>query len=139
MTLLTIGLRHSEQFTVALRHTVPELDPSWPGFQDMPPVLATAMMVAFIEQTCVMGLRPYLAPGQHTVGTHVDVGHVAATPIGMKVTADIELIEIDRRALLFKVSCRDDAGLIGEGTHRRAIIEVARFMQRLQEKVKPPQ
>ena len=132
--VLAAGLRHSEQFTVESRHTVPEIEPTWPGFQDMPPVLATAMMVAFIEQTCIMGLQPYLAPGQHTVGIHVDVGHVAATPVGLKVTAEVELVEIDGRALLFKVSCRDDAGLIGEGMHRRAIIDVARFMQRLQEK-----
>lgn len=136
---LAAGLRHSEQFTVESRHTVPEVDTSWPGFQDMPPVLATAMMVAFIEQTCIMGLRPFLAPGQHTVGIHVDVGHVAATPIGMKVAAEVELIEIDGKTLLFKVSCRDDAGLIGEGTHRRAIIDVARFMQRIQAKETLPQ
>jgi fluoroacetyl-CoA thioesterase len=131
---LAVGLRHSAQLTVESRHTVPEVETSWPGFQDMPPVLATAMMVAFIEQTCIMGLRPFLAPGQHTVGIHVDAGHVAATPVGMKVTAEVELIEIDGKTLLFKVACRDEAGLIGEGTHRRAIIDVARFMQRLQEK-----
>lgn len=131
---LAAGLRHSAQFTVEPRHTVPAVDPSWPGFQDMPPVLATAMMVAFIEQTCITGLRPFLAPGLHTVGIHVDVGHMAATPVGMKVSAEVELVEIDGKTLLFKVSCRDEAGLIGEGTHRRAIIDVARFMQRLQEK-----
>ena len=137
--ILAVGLRHTEQLTVEPRHTVPEVDSSWPGFQDMPPVLATAMMIAFIEQTCIMGLRPFLATGQHTVGIHVDVGHVAATPVGMKVTAEVELIEIDGKALLFKVSCRDEAGLIGEGSHRRAIIDVARFMQRLQDKAKLPQ
>lgn len=131
---LATGLRHSAQFTVEPRHTVPAVDPSWPGFQDMPPVLATAMMVAFIEQTCITALRPFLAPGQHTVGIHVDVGHGAATPVGMKVTAEVELVEIDGRALLFKVACRDQAGPIGEGLHRRAIIDVARFMQCLHEK-----
>ena len=136
--MLDVGLRHSERFMVEPRHTVPQVEPSWPGFQDMPPVLATAMMVAFIEQTCIMGLRPFLSPGQHTVGIHVDVGHVAATPVGMQLTADIELIEIDGKTLLFKVSCRDEAGLIGEGLHRRAIIDVARFMQRLQEKSPRP-
>lgn len=135
---LTVGLRHSEQFTVESRHTVPEVDTVWPGFQDMPPVLATAMMVAFIEQTCIQGLRPFLAQGQHTVGIHVDVGHVAATPVGMKVIAEVELVKIDGKALLFKVSCRDEAGLIGEGMHRRAIIDIARFMQRLQEKIAKP-
>lgn len=132
--ILAIGLQYSEQLTVESRHTVPEVDKSWSGFQDMPPVLATAMMVAFIEQTCILGLRSFLAPGQHTVGTYVDVSHIAATPVGMKITAEVELIGIDGKALLFKVTCRDEAGLIGEGTHRRAIIDVARFMQRLAEK-----
>lgn len=131
---LEAGLRHSEEFAVESRHTVPEVDRTWAGFQDMPPVLATAMMIAFMEQTCIQGLRPFLAPGQHTVGIHVDVGHVAATPVGMKVTAEVELVEIDGRTLLFKVACSDETGLIGEGLHRRAIIDVARFMQRLQEK-----
>lgn len=136
---LAVGLRHREQLTVESRHTVPEVDSAWPGFQDMPPVLATAMMVAFIEQTCIMGLRPFLTPAQRTVGIHVDVGHLAATPAGMKITAEVELIEIDGKTLLFKVSCQDEAGLIGEGTHRRAIIDVARFMQRLQAKSMLPQ
>lgn len=131
---LTVGLRHSESLQVAERHTVPQVEPSWSGFVDMPPVLATAMMVGFMEQTCIAGLRPYLAEGQRSVGTHVDMSHVAATPVGMTVTASVELVAIDGRALVFKVECRDDAGLIGEGTHRRAIIDLARFNQRLAEK-----
>jgi fluoroacetyl-CoA thioesterase len=64
----------------------------------------------------------------------VDVSHVAATPVGMKVTAEVELIAIDGRALTYKVSCKDEAGLIGEGTHRRAIIDVEKFLQRLEQK-----
>lgn len=129
-----VGLRHIEQLRVAPLHTVPEIDDSWPGFQDMPPVLATAIMIAFIEQTCVQGLRPFLDAGQCTVGTHVNVSHVAATAIGMTVTAEIELIEIEGKSLLFRVTCRDDAGLIGEGTHRRALVDTDRFMKRLGEK-----
>lgn len=128
------GLRHTERFTVAPLHTVPEIDHTWPGFRDMPPVLATAMMIAFIEQTCIQGLRPYLSSGQHTVGTHVDVSHVAATPVGMSVTAEIELTAVEGRALTFKVACRDEAGPIGEGMHRRAIIDMDRFTQKMNEK-----
>ncbi|MNH36783.1 Fluoroacetyl-CoA thioesterase [compost metagenome] len=97
----------------------------------MPPVLATAMMIGFIEQTCIEGLRPFLLPGQRTVGTHVDVSHVAATPVGMKVTATVELVAVEGRALLFKVECHDEAGLIGAGSHRRAVIDLARFNERL--------
>ena len=131
---LAVGLHHSERMTVEPRHTVPQVDPAWPGFQDMPPVFATAMMVAFIEQTCIMGLRPFLLPGQHTVGTHVDVSHVAATPVGMQVRAEVELTGIEGKALHFKVSCHDESGLVGEGTHRRAIIGMQGFMQRLAQK-----
>lgn len=132
--VLSTGLRHQEQMTVASRHTVPQVEPNWPGFRDMPPVLATAMMIGFIEQTCVEALRPYLATTQRTVGTHVDIGHVAATPPGLVVTATVELVEIDERALLFRVACHDPFGLIGEGVHRRAIIDLERFMQRLADK-----
>ena len=71
---------------------------------------------------------------QGSVGTHVDISHVAATPAGMTVTATVELIEAEGRSLHFKVSCHDDAGLIGEGTHRRAIIDTERFSQRLEAK-----
>jgi fluoroacetyl-CoA thioesterase len=133
--VLAVGLRHSERFTVAPRHTVPQVDPDWPGFKDMPAALATAMMLAFVEQTCIMALRPFLLPDQRTVGTHLDVSHVAPTPIGMNVTADVELVGIEGKALHFKVWCRDGAGLIGEGTHQRALIDVNRFTRRLQEKL----
>jgi fluoroacetyl-CoA thioesterase len=132
--ILAIGLRHSERLTVESHHTVPKVDPSWPGFKDMPPALATAMMVAFVEHTCIMALRRFMLPDQRTVGTHVDISHMAATPTGMVVTADIELVEIKGRSLFFKVCCRDEAGVIGEGTHQRAIIDLGRFTQRLQDK-----
>jgi fluoroacetyl-CoA thioesterase len=123
----TVGLRHSASQVVTHRQTVPQLEPAWAAFVDMPEVFATAMMVGFIEQTCVEALAPYLSQGQHSVGTHVDVSHVAATPVGLTVTAEVELIEVSGRALAFRVRCTDDAGLIGEGTHRRAIIDVERF------------
>lgn len=131
MSTLVIGLSHRETMRVEARHTVPAVAPDWPGFADMPPVFATAMMVGFMEQTCITALRPYLQAGQHSVGTHVAMSHVAATPAGMTVTAEVELVEVEGRALTFRVSCRDDAGPIGEGTHRRAIIDVERFMGRL--------
>ncbi len=131
---LQIGLRHRETMRVTPRHTVPEVAPEWPGFADMPPAFATAMMIGFIEQTCIQSLRPHLAPGQQTVGIHVDVSHVAATPVGMTVSAEVELVAIDGKSLTFKVGCRDDAGLIGEGTHRRAIIDAQKFAERLDAK-----
>ena len=98
---------------------------------EMPPVFATANMIAFVEWTCVAALAPYLAPHQRTVGTRVEISHSAATPIGMAVTADVELVEIDGRRLRFKVSCRDEAEPIGEGFHERMIVDHDRFMARL--------
>ena len=132
---LIVGLTHTAQLVVEPRHTVPGVSPDWPAFADMPPVLATAMMVAFMEKTCVDALRPYLTPGQRTVGTHIDVSHCAATPVGMRVTAQVELIEVDGRALKFRVRCHDEVDLIGEGLHRRAIIGFDKFLTRTQAKL----
>lgn len=129
-----VGLRHSQRMTVRPVHTVPELDDAWPGLVDMPPVFATAMMIGFIEQTCIEALRPYLAADQRTVGTHVDVSHVAATLAGMTVTADVELIALEGRNLRFRVRCADEAGVIGEGTHNRVIIQFEKFLKRVREK-----
>lgn len=131
---LAPGLRYRARQIVTERQTVPRVEPGWPGFSDMPPVFATAMMIGFIEQTCILALRPCLQSGQHTVGTHVEVSHVAATPVGMAVTAEVELVSVEGRSLLFKVACHDEAGLIGEGTHRRAIVDVARFLGKLEDK-----
>lgn len=127
-----VGLRHSATIRVTPELTVPQL-PAF-GLQDMPPVFATAYMVAFIETTCIAALKPHLAPGQHSVGTHIDVSHLAATPIGMNVTAEVELLSAEGRKLRFKVSCSDDKDLIGEGFHERFVIDLAKFMARLESK-----
>jgi len=131
---IPLGLRHRLDLRVDERLTVPFVSAAFAGFADMPPVFATAFMVAFIEWTCVEALRSHLGLGEGTVGTHVDVSHIAPTPVGMMVTAEVELIAVDRRKLRFKVSCRDEAGLIGEGYHERAVIQRDRFMARVQAK-----
>jgi fluoroacetyl-CoA thioesterase len=82
---------------------VPALSGAFTGFTDMPPVFATAFMVGFIEWACKEIMRSALPPEFKTVGTHIDVSHVAATPIGMTVTADVELISIEVRGLRFHV------------------------------------
>ena len=101
---------------------------------EMPPVFATAQMIAFVEWTCVWAVAPYLAPEQRTVGTRVEMTHTAATPIGMTVTAEVELIEIRDRTLRFKVACRDEREPIGEGFHERTLVDNDRFMARLARK-----
>lgn len=99
-------------------------------------VFATPMMVALIEQTCLESVAPHLEPGQGTVGTHVDVSHCAATPIGMRVWCDSELVEIDRRRLVFAVRACDECGLIGEGRHERFVIDNAKFQAKIDAKNK---
>ena len=97
-------------------------------------VYATAMMIALIEKAAVYSVEPYLESGQGTVGTLVNVTHCSATPLGMKVHADTELVEVDRRRLVFKVAAYDERGLIGEGMHERFIIDNARFQAKADSK-----
>lgn len=97
-------------------------------------VFATPMLVALIEQTCYESVLPYLDEGQGTVGTLVNVAHTAATPIGMRVWCESELVEVDRRRLVFKVKAFDECGPIGEGTHERFIIDTAKFFEKVKAK-----
>ncbi|HEX3954617.1 MAG TPA: thioesterase family protein [Stellaceae bacterium] len=131
------GLRHSATLSVSEALAVPAQGRLLGGTADMPPVFATAQMIAFVEWTCVAALAPYIDPQQRTVGTRVDMTHSAATPVGMQVTAEVELIEIDGRRLCFKIMCRDEAETIGEGIHERTIIDHDRFMSRLARKRAP--
>ena len=97
-------------------------------------VYATAMMIALTEKAAVLSVEPFLEEGQGTVGTLVNMSHVSATPLGMKVWAETELVEIDRRQLTFKVAAYDERGLIGEGTHERFIIDNRRFQEKAESK-----
>lgn len=99
-------------------------------------VFATPEMVRLMERAAVNGLAPYLAPGQQSVGTMVNVNHLAATPLGATVTARAALVSVNGRRLLFKVSAHDGTELIGEGTHERALIDLAKFEQRVAAKQK---
>ena len=136
MTLddLKPGLRHSATLIVSEALSVPAQARIFDPATEMPPVFATAQMIAFVEWTCVAALAPYLGPDQRTVGTRVEMTHTAATPIGMSVTAEVELVEITDRTLRFKVACRDEKDPIGEGFHERTVIDHARFMARLARK-----
>lgn len=100
-------------------------------------VFATPEMVRLMERAAVHALAPYLAPGQQSVGTMINVRHLAATPVGATVTATAELIEINGRRLTFKVSAHDGVELIGEGLHERALIDLPRFEARVQAKAAP--
>lgn len=125
------GLRHSETIAVTDRLTVPEMADAFAGFEGMPPVLATAYMVAFVEWTCLRLMAPHLLPGEHSVGTHVDLSHTAATPVGLRATAAVELVAVEGRKLRFKVACRDDRDAISSGHHERFVIDQRKFLDKL--------
>lgn len=91
-------------------------------------VYATPAMVALVEETAWKSVAPALEPGQGTVGTKLDLAHLAATPLGRKVRCETELVEIDRRRLVFSAEVWDEAGKIGEGTHERFIVDNERFL-----------
>jgi predicted thioesterase len=94
-------------------------------------VLGTPVMIGLMENAAWQLVQPELPEGESTVGTLVNVRHLAATPMGGHVVATAELIEIDDRRLVFRVSARDDTQLIGEGTHERFRIVLERFLARL--------
>lgn len=98
------------------------------------PVFATPYMIALMENAAVNALTPYMEENQGSVGTHLDVSHDAATPIGMKVWAEAEVTAVDGKALTFSVTAYDEAGVIGKGTHNRFIIAVDRFLAKAEKK-----
>ncbi len=98
------------------------------------PVFATPSMIALMEQAALLSVQPYLEEGQGTVGTKIAISHLAATPLGAKVRAETELVEIDRRRLSFTVRAYALGEKIGEGTHERFIVDSARFLQKTEAK-----
>ena len=97
-------------------------------------VFATPAMIALMEETAWKSLVPYLEPGESTVGTALEVRHLSATPVGLKVRCETELTEVDRRRLVFRVRVYDPFGLVGEGRHERFVIQYEKFMKKVDEK-----
>ena len=131
---LVPGISHTLSLQVDDRLLVTAFTPRFSGFADLPPVFATAFMVGFMEWACIEALKPYLLDGENSVGTHVYLSHVAPTPLGMKVTAQVELVEVKGRTLRFRVDCYDECDLIGSGFHERTIIDTVRFMAKVRKK-----
>ncbi len=133
--LLQVGLIHEFRFTIPANKTVPFLYPEAEEFQQMPEVFATGFMVGFIEWACIKAVNPYLDwPDEQTVGTHIDVSHVAATPPGFEVRAKVKLIAIDGRRLVFEVEVHDRVDLISKGKHERFVINKNKFTAKMIEK-----
>jgi fluoroacetyl-CoA thioesterase len=96
-----------------------------------PRVLSTPQMILFMERTCRNLILPMLDPGHDTVGTHVNVWHRAAAPMGSAVTFFGELLSVNNRRVEFRVEARLGEKIVGEGTHQRAVIEIARFAEQV--------
>jgi predicted thioesterase len=126
--MLEIGIKGKEEGVVEEKYTAKALGSG--GLA----VFATPAMIALSEKTALESVAPYLEEGTSTVGTQVNIAHLAATPVGMKVTCETELIEVDRRRLKFSVVVYDEVEKIAEGTHERFIVDNARFVEKAQAK-----
>lgn len=127
---LEIGIKGSSSCTVTLNDTAKALGS---GGLD---VLSTPKLIALMENAALLSVRPCLEEGSDTVGTLLNVKHLAATPVGMTVRAEAELIEIDRRRLVFSVKAWDEVELVGEGTHERFIVDMEKFTNKCNSKIK---
>ncbi len=97
-------------------------------------VFATPWMIAMMELSACNALAPYYDEGQSSVGTKLNVSHDAATPVGMQVCAEAEVIEVDRRRIVLKVTAWDGQGVIGQGTHERFLINAEKFLAKTEAK-----
>ena len=98
-------------------------------------VLATPRMIALMEESAYKCIDKYLEEGQSSVGTYLDVKHLAATPVGMEVYAESEVTEVDGRKVVFSVKAYDEKGLIGEGKHERFIVFSEKFVAKTYQKL----
>ena len=125
---IEVGLKGRAETTVVQSNTAAAVG------SGLVPVFATPYMVALMEQAASSSLIPYLEAGHGSVGIHLDVTHESATPIGLKVWAESEVIAVDGKQITFSVTAYDEIGLIGRGTHKRACINVDRFMAKTEQK-----
>lgn len=123
------GLRGESSLLVAEEHTAPRIG------SGKVHVLATPVMINLFEAAALAAAEHLLPPGHQSLGTRLDVRHIAATPVGLRVRATAELLRIEGRLLVFRVEARDARELIGDGLHERVVVNVARFDTRIQDKL----
>ena len=126
---IAAGMSGSAELVVGEEHTAPRIG------SGKVHVLATPVMINLFEAAALKAIEHLLQPGYQTLGTHLDVHHVAATPVGMRVRAVAEVTKVDGRTVTFKVEARDEKDLIGHGTHERVVVNVAKFDARVQKKL----
>jgi len=125
------GLVGAADLRVGVEHTAPSIG------SGAIPVLGTPVMINLMEGAALAAVEHLLPAGHQSLGIHLDVRHIAATPIGMRVRATAELTNVDGRTLTFRVEARDEREVIGDGMHQRVVVNVARFDQRVQAKASP--
>ncbi len=129
LTHISPGLKGTAQLLVGPEHTA-----SFVGSGRIA-VLATPVMINVIEAAALSAVEHLLPAGHQSLGIHLDVGHVAATPVGLRVIASAEVVRVEGRTITFRVEARDEVEAIGGGTHQRVVVSVARFDERVQRKV----
>jgi fluoroacetyl-CoA thioesterase len=122
------GLTGHAELTVANEHTAPHVG------SGAVPVLATPVLVNLLEAAALDAAERYVPPGQQTVGVRLDIRHFAATPVGMHVRAQAEVIHLDGRMIVFRVWAQDDVELVADGTHERMVITLDKFDARMRAK-----
>jgi predicted thioesterase len=123
------GLAGTAELVVAPEHTAPFVGSGRIA------VLATPVMINLIEAAALKAVEHLLPAGHQSLGIHLDVRHVAATPVGLRVTATAEVVAVEGRTITFRVEARDEREPIGGGTHQRVVVSVARFDERVQRKL----
>ncbi len=126
------GLSGSAQLVVGDEHTAPSIG------SGKVRVLATPVMINLFEAAALAAIEHLLPAGYQSLGTHLDVRHVAATPVGMKVVATAKVLALEGRTVRFGVEARDEKEPIGGGLHERVVVNVAKFDQRVQRKLSRP-
>src|SRR5258707_5869336 len=116
LSSLKAGLRGSADLLVGTEHTAPHVG------SGRVPVLATPVMINLIEAAALAAVEHLLPAGHQSLGIHLDIGHFAATPVGLRVTATAEVTAVEGRTITFKVSARDEREEIGGGTHKRVVV-----------------
>src|SRR5580698_10459071 len=124
------GLTGSAKIVIGPEHTAPFV-----GSGRMA-VLATPVMINLIEAAALAAIEHLLPAGHQSLGIHLDVSHVAATPVGLRVTATAEVLHVEGRTITFRVEARDEIEVIGGGTHERVVVSVERFDERVQRKIR---
>lgn len=122
------GLKGSVDLTVGEEHTAPSVG------SGAIHVLGTPVMINLMEAAALAAAEHLLPEGHQSLGIHLDVTHVAATPVGMKVIATAEVTAVESNRIIFRVEAHDEADLIGEGTHERVVVNVERFDKRVRRK-----